>query len=179
MLNHIGLHSKTVAAVASALNFCVNDYLEQSWEESIYPGFDLLQNIGPLCNRKDQSSEEYFSSIVGGQVEFDLRKLMRHIENSLASIVQMSIKIGNTNEKIEDFDDGDTILEENSGNSNEKSEWVSEELPAGATVLIGSSENVIDMQELSTPRVTKNLEQVHEIDEQDSIEPKIEDDFIL
>lgn len=181
-MHHIGLHSKTVTSISSALNHCVNDYLEQSWEEALYPALDMLEHVGPLHHQKDQTSHEYFASVTSGSnVEFEFGKLVTYIENLLATVVQMSIKLGGEvdQEKIDDFpgDDenhDDTIHEETEV---EKSEWLSETLPAGAVLLVGEKLEKIEKEE-EVKEEEENVEspvldQIHE-----EREPDIEDEFI-
>lgn len=194
-MHHIGLHTKTVTAISNALNHCINDYLEQSWEESIFPALDMLEHVGPLHNDKDKTLNDYFSSVSAGQnVEFDFGKLVTYIENCLTRVVQMSIKLGGgENEKIDDFpggeNDEDTIHEE--PGETEKSEWLNEALPAGAVVLLGGKVE----EPVESPVKEKVVEEKEKVVEHDEIErdsrepsplpqiyedhePGIEDEFI-
>uniref|UniRef100_A0A336N0M3 CSON007645 protein n=1 Tax=Culicoides sonorensis TaxID=179676 RepID=A0A336N0M3_CULSO len=199
MMHHIGLHTKTVTAISNALNQCVNDFLEQSWEESIFPALDMLEHVGPLHQQKDQTLVDYFSSVTSGQnLEFEFSKLIKYIENSLATVVQMSIKLGNSseNEKIDDFtgtDDDDTIHEEEARSlEREKSEWFNDKLPASAAILVGerlekaeegdkSDENdKIEQGKQEDKHVEFNISRepspLHEINEEN--EPGIDDEFL-
>ncbi|XP_063708995.1 protein PTHB1 [Culicoides brevitarsis] len=177
VVKHIGLHTKVIQAISNTLNHCIYDYFEQSWEEAIYPSLDFLNHIGSF--NKNEKLKDYFQGTTSEQsIEFDFQTFLTHVKTILTRVIQMSNTVNDA--EREKYDEFFGNSEDSDKGLMEKSEWLNETLPVGASVLLGEYEEApqIKQEDNIVESNTEFLPKIHEdsefsIEDQFSVENSI------
>uniref|UniRef100_A0A7G3AQ71 Protein PTHB1 n=1 Tax=Lutzomyia longipalpis TaxID=7200 RepID=A0A7G3AQ71_LUTLO len=114
-LKHSGLPNHVTENLQSVFVTPINDWMEQSWEETVAAPVDLISHVGVLSKHRGMDFEENYSFLT--TTPFDLPRVKRQITNLLERVSRM-------------ISEGSVEIKEESGKEIEISDWLNEGSPA-------------------------------------------------
>lgn len=161
MINHVGISKQLSDMVASAMCPTITNFLEQSWEELMSPALDYILQSTSLKQQQREGGLDDIGYLTVTRFDFSFEKFLKQLREVLVSIMQIAIKAGGNINVDDDFarSDSTDMIEE------EKNDWVADELPAGAAVLIRP--NLDTDNEVTVP----GAKRLDELDLEEPVEP--------